>query len=141
MEIEGLKPLEEWICDVCGDIIKSTNDWLEWETNNITDKDENFRLVHHTCKRTNDTNTLLKDLYIHRVLGNNGLAKLLNTLETLNPNNVSDFTEIIRRLHLPYYEEARQFLEEARINGEYFSTELTEEDCKYIIDEYSKAFL
>ncbi|OAS82473.1 MULTISPECIES: hypothetical protein [Metabacillus] len=140
MNLYKLNPLKEWTCDVCSEVISDTNStWLEWETNDTTNNDENFRLVHQECKRSStDSDFTLKDLYLYRVVGQDGLAKLLNTLEHLNLHNLEDFTEIIRRLHLPYYEEARQYLSKARSSGDYRSTEITEKDCKNIISEYAK---
>lgn len=135
---ETLIPLKEWICDVCGDVITDQYDWLEWEETPLTGKAKDFRIVHHKCKRSGkDTN--LNDLYIHRVVGVEGLAILLNILENSDPSKVSELTEIIRRLHFPYYEEARRFLPLAWAEGEIpRTTQITIEDCKRVISEYSK---
>lgn len=140
MVYKQLQPLEEWICDVCGDIISNAHDsWLEWQQDVVIKKDTDFRLVHPTCKKSSkDPNFILRDLYISRVTGKDGLSKLINILETGSIENIKDFTEIIRRLHLPYYESARQYLEIARNNGEYLSSDLTEQDCRDIISKYLK---
>ena len=149
----SLKPLGEWICDSCGGVIQSEDDgWLEWykdvKPNHEFGKDKGFRIVHHTNRcmfneraMFNDKK-LTADLHLQRLCGPDGLVRLLSFIEHDYVEDNAELVEIIRRLHVPYYEEARQYHHIAEENG-YFDgeneiTRYTTSTSKYILNNYKE---
>jgi hypothetical protein len=60
---------------------------------------------------------MLLDTNLQGVLGSDGLARLLSMIETRRFEDMKGFVEILRRLHIPSYEEARQYWDEAEAGG------------------------
>jgi hypothetical protein len=115
---------ETWICDTCGGAIEKADDgWVEWLLRQSGQKwiGRGLRLVHSfpasprssAAKCQYDENresahdgSIVNDLALESFLGPDGLMELLSfiaggelpTLEVL---------EMIKRLHIPGYEEAR----------------------------------
>ena len=119
-----LIPLRQWICDSCGEAIeKPENGWFEWYTERDTSLDSGFRIVHHrgSCmyndQRLEQQNRSPSDFALSMVLGHNGLALLLNLMERKKFADMKEFIEVFRRLHLPYYEEARLYWNDALRDG------------------------
>ncbi|PEM52671.1 hypothetical protein [Bacillus wiedmannii] len=120
-----LEVKEQWLCDYCGEVIKSDKDgMLEWDSFLLEDDREfsadNFRIVHRrdikNC-RPKHADDYLSDGHLHWYTGSQGLSELLSlqarhTLDTLK------FHKIIRRLHVDYYEEAIFYLPQALEDGE-----------------------
>ncbi|MGM0948353.1 MAG: hypothetical protein ACQEWT_05820 [Bacillota bacterium] len=144
-----LKKKEQWYCDFCGEIIESDKDgMLEWDS--FLDRDdnqfnaENFRIVHHRSvkqchPRNNDAN--LSDGHLYWYTGPAGLSDLLAIKHRYNLDLIK-FDEIIRRLHVDYYEEARQYFDESRENGDEFDIygigDYSQGALKTIIGKYGK---
>lgn len=121
---------KKFICDNCGEIIEKVSDgWIEWY--NIIDEEGNkvrdgLRLVHHiTCmynsQELHRQGKNISDMHLEYFMGDDGLMILLALLgddyyNFLNPNDV---IEMIKRLHIPNYEETRLYLREAISNGVY----------------------
>lgn len=133
-----LKPLQQWICDACGDVIASPDDgWVEWKVTG--GKKHHFRIVHNlrhtpyaatsgTCQYSHKERD--GDLYISDMIGPVGLIRLISWIDVgdwhqddyTHPSvrDLREWTTLFRRLHLPYYEEARlciQELEDFRSGG------------------------
>lgn len=126
-----LKLLEQWYCDSCGEIIESVNDGnLEWYSDREISifKGKGFRIVHNNEKCTYDSNVMFKrgksnsDGHLNSFIGSDGLVSLLSKFQYERVEDNSELVEIIRRLHIPYYEEARKYHNEAEIDG-YFDGE------------------
>lgn len=120
-----LKPLTEWICDACGETIEAPEyGYVEWQM--AGSKKFGFRIVHHATRsprRNNGGNCYYTtserggDMSLDRVVGPIGLAVLTSWLDigsfhesVFSGPSVLDIREwvtLFRRLHLPYYEEAR----------------------------------
>lgn len=124
----SLQPLTQWICDACGDVISSASDgWVEWyqtrDQEGYYGPNEGFRIVHHDPSCMYDERVLyqqnqsLSDMPLTSFTGANGLNYLLSKLELDSIADVPAYVEIIRRLHLPYYEEARSYHEDAVQDG------------------------
>ena len=124
-----LKPLQQFICDKCRELIKSPTDgWLEWLHSNDDRTTHGFRVVHNgqaspgkqDGKRCQyHTDLLVGDMHLDHFLGSDGLAALLSMID--RPfDNQQEFVEIIRRLHIPYYEEARLYWQKAK-QDDFFS--------------------
>ena len=67
--------------------------------------------------------------------GSDGLALLLLFFER-NLSDHKELAEIIRRIHIPHYEETRHYLEKAYRTGFIESRDYGQEDLKRVIKEY-----
>lgn len=123
-----LKPKEQWICDNCGEVIETVNDgWLEWYIENARkDMSEwletGFRIVHNVRCIYNSTELFnegksVSDMHLDSFVGEDGIAYLLTLFEKNRLKDLNELTEIIRRLHLSYYEESRQYWHIAEMDG------------------------
>ncbi|MBH8609383.1 hypothetical protein [Thermoactinomyces sp. CICC 10521] len=121
-----LEPLRQWKCDACGGIIeKADNGFLEWLWVDETNQEGNFRIVHKSRKcnyRENDHLYLskgmgVKDLGLEYFVGPDGLSELIGFLNERNLKDETEIYELIRRLHVPYYEQARQYYDVAEEDG------------------------
>ena len=109
-----------WTCDSCGNpIVKLEDGWLEW----LTAPDghcHGLRLVHHMeigrpqglrCsyfepKELARSGSALEDLPLNDFLGPDGLSDLITMMQ--EPRFATcGIAEMVKRLHIPGYEEAR----------------------------------
>lgn len=116
-----------WYCDTCGERIeRATDGWLEWRVEEDAAKQLRmtaFRIVHHQgAGPRKDTRSgccyppapprasyTIADGHLHWYVGEDGLATLLRGLQrSSRALDVESGFEIIRRLHVPQYEEARR---------------------------------
>lgn len=137
-----LQPLKQWYCDTCGQIIKQPEQgYLEWRDKKVVAGGTSrylkygFRIVHQSlyspCRETRGREGCYYsnaerggDEDLPSFLGTVGLIEAANMIDlgsawdaTYRGPEVEDLREwavIFRRLHLPYYEEARFHLEEAK---------------------------
>lgn len=127
-----LKPLEQWICDRCGEVIKKANEgWVEWITDRDTHQASGFKIVHHAVRSPRGNGGCYhytghpgrSDTHLDHFIGDTPMVHLLRFLdigEHHDPDyhgpRVSDmreFVEFFRRLTIPYYEEARTYWSQA----------------------------
>jgi len=162
-----LAPLTQFICDTCGQVIERPEDgWVEWISDFEGERPMNrgFRITHHHStspiatehnegcyKYTNHSGR--SDLHLHDFISEEyKMAEILSYLD-IGPyhdptyhgpyvNNMREYVEFVRRLTIPYYEEARQYWQDAIDDG-YFG------DCnelwlygasnlKRLIEQYSE---
>ena len=131
-----MKPLQEWVCDFCGNVIRGAeNGFFEWVEDN--GKAHSFQIVHHgpaspnhpsgDCYHHTDKDGR-KDLPLSEFIPPDGLAALYSFLDvgpyhdphqkySLGIQDVREYTEILRRLTIPHYEEARLYWNNAKHNG------------------------
>jgi hypothetical protein len=149
-----LEPLEQWICDTCGHRIhRREAGWLQW----LVDDDDRctkyaFRIVHHLsaspkhgshgCYYGEQAAFSVADVPLPYVLGVDGLAHVLSFLtDGAGVRDVGAFVEIIRRCHLPYYEEARGYLARAEYDGVIESAQsagmYTQDVLRYLVARYT----
>lgn len=144
-----MEPLKQWVCDTCGEIINDVKEgWLEW----FTDKDgkkSGFRIVHYLrgCQYNDQVlfheGKILGDMPLKDFIGPNGLSYLLVMLDMYELRDRKEVIEIIRRLHVDYYEEARQYWDLAE--QDYFFADANEvwpylpRTCLQIIINYAKS--
>ncbi len=129
-----LRPLEQWYCDTCGEIIEKPKDgWVHWRTDQ-PGKAYGFEIMHHArasprggfngCYHAR----MEQDMHLEAMLGPRGIVRLLSLVDAGSYHDragsgvpgVADlrgWVELFRRLHLPYYEEARLYFERARQDG------------------------
>ena len=128
-----MKTQDTWICDSCRQpITKVEHGWVEWLTRREGGKEigRGLRLVHH-CTAHDPLNgrcqynsraeyerdhSGLSDLPLTSFVGPDGLIKLLSLIanEEVPTHQV---LEMIKRLHVPGYEQARFYFEDAIADG------------------------
>lgn len=164
-----LKPLEQFICDECGLVINSPKEgYVEWESGFDDAKGKmftrGFRIVHaynasplknksrEGCykyggspyRRDIDLEYFLK--YAHQNMFSLLDLGFLHDKDNKIGCQISDFREFVdffKRLTIPYYEEARQYFEEAIVDGEIAGDEneiyiFSEEKLKSIVQKYDR---
>lgn len=123
------EPFTKWYCDTCGETIDVKKGRVIW---NVGDHGEvfRFRIVHEgKCAKK----VFFSSIPLKGLLGDIGIARLLSFLtpgpltsggfQETKPRVIDfgEYVDIFRRLHVPYYEEARRhfFTEDV---GRYYST-------------------
>ena len=111
-----LKPLAEYICDTCGELIDlgaySGAGYLEWSEEKGDQPGpalEGFRIVHNLERCLYARAERAGDVPLESLLGSDGLVYLLAFLERDRIADLGQFLDVVRRLHVPHYEEARQY--------------------------------
>lgn len=162
-----LKPLEQFICDTCGEIIKSRNEGIvEWisKTNQTSNNLEihSHKIVHHfphspltgenRCYQLNDASGQATVQLNNFMNPNNIIARILKPLD-IGPlfdkhysgpaiTDFRDYVEIIKRLTIPYYEEARLYWQEAVndgfLEGKHEISAYSVDTLKAIVNQYGK---
>jgi len=120
-----LKPLEEFICDVCGGVIEDLEKGILNADSNETMQYHNFSIVHQgKC----DSRAKHVSFHLNSVVGPNSIGTLINLIHSgpvADPKGTGEieiadhveFAEIMRRLQVPYYDEARQYFMAAAHDG------------------------
>ena len=152
-----LKPLQEWICDGCGEVIEKPQDgWVGWYEED--GKFHGFEIIHHVdasprggrsgcCKSSEG---YPRDAHLRQMLGARGMVVLLSLLdvgtyhdpkgdETIRVRNVREWRDLFMRLTIPHYEEARRCLGRAWSDSYSDCNELVlylPDTLKAIIEEY-----
>jgi len=87
-------------------------------------------------------NKMVGDMHLEHMITSGAFGHMLHWLELSETKkldehfNVTEFTEIMRRLYLPYWEEARLYWEKAYQDGFHDKCGFSENDLISIIDEY-----
>ncbi|MDV6373397.1 hypothetical protein [Deinococcus arenicola] len=155
-KVPHLKPLEQWICDSCGQIIEKPEDgWFEL----FRDADQrfvNFKIVHHSLASPLGEGGCYSpdvkgDMHLSEVLGPDGLTYLLSFIDLgihhgpeakteLHPDHIREWTDAVRRLHTPHFEEGRFVISDAMSAGDVDGHPLrpyTQKSLTRYIDEYN----
>lgn len=139
-----LVPLKQFICDTCGEVVKKPEEgWIEWisksDFENGIREIHSFRIVHHysfspLATSNNDGCYQHKgkighsDNHLNHFISDNyKMAKILGFLD-MGPyhdpkykgtdiTDMRQYIETVRRLTIPYYEEARLYWETALEDG------------------------
>lgn len=152
-----LQPLKQWICDRCAGLIERPEDGcVHWR------RDEARRFYEFTIIHRVRSSPLGGDFGCHPqrieqdadvlvMLGHRGLVRLLAMMDVgryHDPDgrdvgqvkDIRGWTEVFRRLHLPYYEEARLYFEEVRASGDFDGINeialLNPDTLKQIVDDH-----
>ena len=122
-----LLPLQQFKCDACGQIIARPDvGWVEWLAGSTRGtKAHGFRIVHNSNRCQYPTSGRVHDMHLTHLLGPDGLAILLTLVapggRTGNREDgvesLEEWSELVRRLHVPYFEEARQYWSDAEADG------------------------
>lgn len=118
-----------WICDKCGKKITSTQDgWVEWliptKDNFPETHNKGIRIVHAVdclysdgeCERAD---AIPGDASLENFCGPDGLMDLLQFISDDMFENKEEVLEIIKRIHIPGYEVARNYIDDAISEGIY----------------------
>lgn len=147
-----MKPLEEWTCDTCRQVVSSSDGALEWLSPSGKGP-HSFRIVHNSDRCYRHTNAYDRaDIPLSEFLGAKGLQNFLSMLSVgpiLDPKekgepipHIPSFVDTVRRLQIPFYEEARHYFSEATADG-YFTDQnevsiFLPGTCEAIIRRYEK---
>jgi hypothetical protein len=164
-----LEPLRQWICDECHELIEHPDHGhLEWIVDS-RERASGFRIVHHERRSPRaielESRATSMDCYryarhprrhdldLTQFLGPDGLVEMLAFLDPgpyhvpkfdgPRVRDVREFVEVFRRLHVPYYEEARLYWERARHDG--FFVDMNEVliflpfTLKSLVEKYGRA--
>jgi len=122
-----LQPVAQWKCDACGQIIANPEaGWVEWMAGPTPGtKAHGFRIVHNSNRCQYPSSARVRDTHLVHLVGPDGLSALLTLLApdrqagSREPGvaNLDEWGELVRRLHIPHYEEARQYWSDAVADG------------------------
>lgn len=149
-----LKPLEQFFCDTCGDVIDTIDaGYVVW----AVDRDKrltvhSFRIVHQDrddlpgSRRCDDDRKYPSSLPLKDWLGAHGVIEALQFIDVgryhdreylgHRVRDLREWTEFMRRLHVPYYEEARRYWD--RACSEYFEDV---DDVRIFMPDYLAAMI
>lgn len=158
-----MTPLVQFTCDKCRDVIYSPAEgYVEWEQfiregNPTLLENSRFKIIHNSYSSPNEDcffysqNPNGKSSALNDFLNENQMPRLLSFLD-VGPHHapqhlgaeirdMREYVEFMRRLTIPYYEEARHYFQEAENDG-YFdgANELwiyQSDTLKYLIEKYS----
>ncbi len=126
-----------WICDRCGETIKTAGDgWLQWisvPTEKGGHKMRDLTLVHHVpasprklkeahgCQfdqnaEFREDRGIIEDFGLYGFCGDDGIIHLLSLL-TEEDSSQADVLEMVKRIHVRGYERARFYFERAIAEG------------------------
>lgn len=142
-----LLPLVQFVCDSCGGTIEPGHGRLEWlEHDHVA---RSLRIVHHgeSCQSPPQQQGR-RELPLDDFAGPDKLASLYgfisvapNGENTATPEHQEEFTEILRRLTMPYYEEARLYWNKAMTDGFFGSASdaqiYSSTSCKALVQSYA----
>jgi hypothetical protein len=122
-----LQPLQQWKCDACGQIIERPDvGWVEWLAGPTQGtKAHGFRIVHNSNLCQYPSSARVHDIHLLHLVGSDGLATLLSLLAPGRPagnredgvTSIDEWAELVRRVQVPHYEEARQYWADAKADG------------------------
>lgn len=121
-----------WICDKCKKPIHAADQgWLEWHDDSAG-RACNFKIVHHSSYSPlknaegcyfHGNQVTRQDCHLDEFVGPDGLVAILSKLDAgihIDPKrkgkgvaDTREFAELIRRLHVPHYDEARPLMANA----------------------------
>ena len=134
----SLKPLSQFICDQCGLLIENADDgWLEWY-DDCENPAHGFRIVHAGRRCYYPERADISDNHLIYFTGKDGLPILLNLFKRKGVADQNELAEIIRRLHIPYYEEARRYWDRAVSEGMIDNEDYRQAELQAVIKEYGE---
>ncbi len=145
-----LEPLKQWICDSCGGVItKPREGWWEYKDNLKTKEVLEFRIVHYQPECMYNDQALDKeglgvgDMHLAHMITSGSFGHFLDWFEKSAAGKIEEkidipaFFEMLRRLYLPYWEEARQYWDQALKEGFHDGTDFSDGQLQSIIAKYA----
>lgn len=123
-----MNPPSQWICDFCDGTISVENGKVQYDFSDGLR--HSFMVVHKDLARCDPRGGSGDgDLDIDRLVGWAGLTRLLGWLSagplkgggSSGVKFMDEFVELVRRLHIPYYEEARRHFSNEGVQSEFAS--------------------
>lgn len=114
-----MDPLTTWTCDTCGEEIDRVVDgYVVWRVvDDEKHKYGDYRIVHQERCDPGSNRGFNSSMPLESFLGEEGLAMLLSWLShgplvgsserMPEVNDFDEYVDLVRRLHTPYYEQAR----------------------------------
>ena len=138
-----MKPLTQWRCDVCHEPIESAADgYVTWHTTEKDLREYGFKIIH---KMKCDDNEAPASAELQEFLGPDGLTYVLSHLSygplkqstgtPAGPVDMNEFVDFIRRVQVPFYEEARQRFSEQEVREDRYDWN---EYLPYMVAELEK---
>jgi hypothetical protein len=118
------QPLKQWYCDCCSERLETNEGNVEWSRGKkFNEPSHAFKIVHRReeCSFKGVTPGDTYE-YLSNFVGQEGLFRLIKLLERntetkSKDNYAGEIAELMRRLHVPYWEEARgKLLQYAAVN-------------------------
>lgn len=135
-----LAPLTQWYCDSCGEVVqKPEHGYVVWSKSKTSEGyflDHSHKIIHikpHSPRNPRGTCDDDRERYpaslpLLEWIGAKGIIRILSVIDPgiyhqenyRGPRirDMREWAEFLRRLHLPYYEEARRYWDRAM--AEYF---------------------
>jgi hypothetical protein len=130
-------PLKQWVCDTCHEVIEfPEHGYVEYKVDDDPFLRHSFRVVHqapHSPRRAGGANCYYSnserggDWALADCLGPRGLILLTSWIDpgrefirefkAPQVRDMRDWVVLMRRLHVPFYEEARFFFQQAHRDG------------------------
>lgn len=148
-----LKPLEQFVCDTCGEVIADPEKgYVVWKSDDKL-RAYGWKIIHQAAhspgypKRSCDNDkSFFSSSALPDFLGPLGLVRCLAKID-VGPyhdreydghmvRDLREWTEFMRRLHLPFYEEARGYW--SRASGDYFQDV---NEVRIYMPDYLKAMI
>ncbi|MFT3796522.1 hypothetical protein [Flavobacterium sp.] len=131
-----LQPLTQFLCDTCHGVIENPDQgWIEWlskyDGTVPKRRSTNFRICHHkmSCQKL-AKHPDCADLPLREFVGAKAAVHLASLLDVgrfherdysgPEVTDFAEFAELMRRLTIPYYEEARQYWNRAMHDGYFY---------------------
>lgn len=116
-----MKPLKEWVCDECRKTVTVNDGTVLWNRAHpgnglLPAFHKDFIIVHNKCDKNEPT--MPQSLHLVELVGPKGLMRLTEMLSGgpfqpgmryLPDPDFESYVDLFRRLHVPYYEEARRY--------------------------------
>lgn len=146
-------PLEQWICDECGKLVGVEDGTVLWNraypgNGELPAFHTDFIIVHNKCDKNEPSRP--QSLPLAELVGPKGLMRLTEMLSggpfrpgmTYLPDpDFKSYVDLFRRLHVPFYEEARRYFFGTQTADKWFSEErmvLDSQDWQDFIAEAKK---
>lgn len=156
MPIPNLTPLQQWICDTCGQVILEPDHGYAEIVADSDDMLTEFRIQHHAPHSPLKNGCLLPTgaaiyhNHLNYYLGPDGMTVILGYIDQgahnqdvaasrVHPQHMRDWADFMRRVQLPYFEESRFYLPQATSDGYIDSHEhrpYLQEMMQFMIDKY-----
>lgn len=120
------EPLTAWTCDTCGETIAAVEDgYVIWRDKLDPLRYHDFRIIHQG--RCDPKGPYSSSLPLQDFLGPEGLTMMLAWL-TVGPlkneepsnrvENFAEFVDLVRRVQIPYYEQARLRFHDSEVESD-----------------------
>lgn len=135
------QPLKEYRCDTCWRWMSIEEAWLEYLKKKNSSEVSEFRICCNRLSCMKHTPTpegfTCFDNHLTNVAKDHAIYTLFHALDHYEIKDMANFTEVYKRLIVPYYEEARLYF--GKVGGDYHYYHFhMPETLKHIVSFYSE---